>query len=274
MAKASDRGAVAVASAEPRGENVVDILNPDGKGPIVLVCEHASNHIPPEFGDLGLAAEARLSHIAWDPGAYPVAKAMSALLDAPLLSPRVSRLVYDCNRPPEAESAMPARSEIFDVPGNAGLDAAQRAARATRFYHPFREALAAFLDRRIAAGETPVLITVHSFTPVYNGVPRHLDVGILHDADSRLADAMLELCGGATDLRFRRNQPYGPDDGVTHTLRLHALPRGLMNVMIEIRNDLIAESGSQRAMAERLSRCASGALAALGGGTARPRTAG
>lgn len=250
----------------PGVDEVVGTINPPGAAPILLVCEHASRHIPAAFGDLGLSDEARRSHIAWDPGALAVAEGMAAALDAPLLFQRVSRLVYDCNRPPEAESAVPARSEIYAIPGNEGLSAEARAARVSRYYLPFRAALDDLVDRRTGAGQRPAIVTVHSFTPVYNGVRRTLDIGILHDADARLADAMLAVADAGD---VRRNEPYGPEDGVTHTLRTHAIPRGLLNVMIEIRNDLIADPESQRAMAARLSGWVRGALAAIGGNSAR-----
>ncbi len=61
----------------------------------------------------------------------------------------------------------------------------------------------------------------------------------------------------------RRNSPYGPADGVTHTLKLQALSRGLPNVMFEVRNDLVREGAQQAAMAERLGDLILAALAAL-----------
>ncbi|MFC6490697.1 N-formylglutamate amidohydrolase, partial [Nitratireductor sp. GCM10026969] len=98
---------------------IVETINAEGAGTVVLSCEHAANFIPPEFADLGLAREVLESHIAWDPGASAVARHLSRHLDAPLVAQRVSRLVYDCNRPPDAEAATPARSEAYAVPGNA-----------------------------------------------------------------------------------------------------------------------------------------------------------
>lgn len=239
----------------------VEVVNPDGGGGFVLVCEHAGNYIPPELGDLGLPPGLMTSHIAWDPGALPVARELSRLLDAPLVAQRISRLVYDCNRPPEAASAIPEHSETHRVPGNVGLSVAARQSRVEAVYQPFHAAVAGRLDACVA----PVLVTVHSFTPVYNGVQRDLDVGILHDSDSRMADAMLRHSGAADGLTVRRNEPYGPADGVTHTLCRHALPRGLGNVMIEIRNDLIRDGGSQQAMASRLARWLTAARRALAG---------
>lgn len=244
---------------------VVETINAEGAGPVVLACEHASNLVPAQFTDLGLGAQALESHIAWDPGARAVAFRLSALLDAPLVAQRVSRLVYDCNRPPHSADAMPAQSETYTIPGNGGLTADERARRAELYYEPFRAALAACLDARLAGTNAPALVTIHSFTPVYFGVPRDVGLGILHDRDSRLADALLTSLAGESGWNVRRNEPYGPEDGVTHTLAVQALPRGLDNVMIEIRNDLIADAAGQEKVARLLARHLQKALAAPSG---------
>lgn len=245
----------------------VDLINPAGRGGFVLVCEHAANFIPPALQGLGLAPGLDTSHIAWDPGALAVAREMARILDAPLVAQRVSRLVYDCNRPPEAASAIPEISEVHPVPGNAGLSPAARQARVDAVYLPFRDALAACLDARQGAGGAPAVVTVHSFTPVYMGRKREVEVGILHDTDHRFADAVLQQADAEPDLKVRRNQPYGPADGVTHTLQVHALPRGLENVMIEVRNDLVRDDASQRAIAAMLARWMVAARAGLATGT-------
>jgi predicted N-formylglutamate amidohydrolase len=241
-------------------DEVVEVINPSGTGAFVIVCEHASNFIPAEYGGLGLDEAVRASHIAWDPGALAVAETLSARLDAPLVAQRVSRLLYDCNRPPEAAAAMPAVSEVYPIPGNAGLSPVDRQARTDRFYAPFRDTLAACIDRRIEAGCRPAIITVHSFTPVFKGARRSTELGILHDTDTRFADALLEATKTGMDLNIERNQPYGPADGVTHTLLEHGITRGLLNVMLETRNDLLETPASQTEIGEWLARCASEAL--------------
>ena len=223
-----------------------EVINPNGAGPVVILCEHASPHIPAVYDGLGLAAADRLSHAAWDPGALDLARHLSKALDAPVVASCVSRLVYDCNRPPEAASAMPERSELIEVPGNRGLSQADRDGRTQAIYQPFCDAVAQVLDRR---GPETVVVTVHSFTPVYFGKPRAVELGLLHDADSRLADAMLGHAGKLANRKTARNEPYGPADGVTHSLQLHAVSRGLANVMIEVRNDLLATEDMAAGMA-------------------------
>ncbi|MDU8942035.1 N-formylglutamate amidohydrolase [Ovoidimarina sediminis] len=201
---------------------------------MLIVCEHASRHVPDRYGDLGLGKEALSSHIAWDIGALDLARDIARRLGAPLINARVSRLVYDLNRPPEVSAAIPDRSEIYDIPANRNLDATARAERVETTYRPWREALA----QAIRDSGARALITVHSFTPVYFGERRETTVGILHDRDLRLADIVLEEAG-EQGREWDRNSPYGPEDGVTHTVRI-AEDAGLLPLMIEVRNDLLA----------------------------------
>lgn len=211
------------------------VLNPRGATAALLVCEHASRFIPAALSGLGLDAAAACSHAAWDIGAMDLSVELMGALDAPLVYSRVSRLVYDCNRPPHRADAMPAQSEVFAIPGNTDLSEADRNQRARDVYHPFRQLLSDTLETR--PGPT-VLITIHSFTPVYQGNTRDVELGILHDSDDRAAQLLLRAAEGS-GLRAALNEPYSATDGVTHTLREHAIARGLPNVMIEVKNDLI-----------------------------------
>ena len=158
-------------------------------------------------------------------------------------------MVYDCNRPPEVPSSNPAKSELIEVPGNRNLSIAERQARADAIYYPFCAAVSDVLDVR---GPDTVVVTIHSFTRVYLGKPRSVEVGLLHDSDSRLADAMLNRADMLPNREIARNEPYGPEDGVTHSLKKHALSRGLANVMIEVRNDLLRTPEDIAGMAKEL----------------------
>lgn len=237
-------------------------------GPALIVCEHASAAIPAEWGTLGLAAAARRAHIAWDPGALGLARGLAARLGAGLVHAPVSRLVYDCNRPPDAAGAMAARSEDYDVPGNAGLSAAMRQRRVEAVYLPFHDGLRAEIARRMIEGPAPVIVTVHSFTPTWFGRQRAVEFGVIHDDDPRLARAVLAEAAG-TGLKTELNAPYAAADGVTHTLRLQALPFSLGNVMLEIRNDLIATPAAEAAMADLLAPVLARAIARCEGGPAQ-----
>lgn len=217
---------------------------------MLILCEHASNRIPACLHDLGLKRDTLDSHVAWDPGAQAVARSLQERMQAVLVSGAISRLVYDCNRPPDAPSAMPERSEVYDIPGNRGLGPDQRAERIDKVYHPFVSAVAEAFDRH---GRTlEIMVTIHSFTPIYHGQRREVELGLLHGADDRLAQAMMRLKPADLAHDTRLNAPYSAADGVAHSLDLHGTTRGLPNVMIEIRNDLIRSPAQQDAMAARL----------------------
>jgi predicted N-formylglutamate amidohydrolase len=226
-----------------------DIINASGTSPYVLICEHASNALPRALGTLGLSDADMKRHIAWDIGAEGTSRILSRLLDAPLIMQRYSRLAYDCNRPPEADGAMPEMSEVFEIPGNKNLLPSARLARTCEIYRPFHRAIEDFLDHRAAEKRHTIIVTMHSFTPVYKGRPRDFDVGFLFDRDNWLANFLIKAF--PTD-KARLNEPYGPKDGVMHTTNLHAAPRGLRHVMIEIRNDLIANHAGQNTWANNL----------------------
>ncbi|MEX0349712.1 MAG: N-formylglutamate amidohydrolase [Paracoccaceae bacterium] len=212
------------------------VLNPHGTAAMLLVCEHASRFIPAALDGLGLADEAARSHAAWDPGAMELSVELMGALDAPLVHSRVSRLVYDCNRPPEAEGAVLPHSERFEIPGNQNLSAAQYAQRERDIYAPFNNLLAQVIAKRDAP---PLIVTIHSFTPVYNGMRRDVQLGILHDEDNQAAQLLYDKAIGC-GLNVALNEPYSARDGVTHTLREHGTKNELANVMIEVRNDLLA----------------------------------
>lgn len=244
-------------------EGAVVIEGGAAAGPFVLVCEHAANAFPARWGDLGLSSEDRAAHIAWDPGALGLARGLAKRLEAALVRATTSRLIYDLNRPPQSKGAMAARSEIYTIPGNEGLTPEARRDRTQALYLPFHAALRGLLAERLALGQSPVVITIHSFTPLWHGEPRAVEFGIIHDADPALAKAILTEAQMQTPLDVRLNAPYSAADEVTHTLALQATPMGLRNAMLEIRNDLIADPAAQEAMAERLAPVLLAALARL-----------
>ncbi len=228
----------------------VEILNPNGAAPVVMVCEHASNSIPDQFIN-PLPDSVMLSkHIAWDPGARTLALELSSLFDAPLVCSKISRLIYDCNRPPDSESAIPVKSEMYEIPGNLNLSESERQSRIDEIYTPFHNTLSALIHDKLARGTRPALVTVHSFTPSYFNQVRLTEIGILHDLDSRMADLMLDVAPQVCRFLVERNKPYGPEDGVTHTLRVHAIQHLLPNVMLEIKNDLLTTTVEIKAMAD------------------------
>ncbi|WP_315925303.1 N-formylglutamate amidohydrolase [Mesorhizobium sp. SP-1A] len=230
----------------------VRVTNPGGKGAYVLTCDHASNFLPPEYGTLGLPESELGRHIAWDPGALPVARRMAEMLDAVLIETCLSRLVLDCNRALDAPGLIPTVSETTRIPGNAALSAAEREARIARCWRPFHEVVDSVIRDRLAAGLETRLVSVHSFTPVYKDVGRPWHVGIIHDDDERLAAPLVAALKRSDGIVVGANEPYSPADGVYFTLEKHARSRGLPCAMIEIRNDEIGDVAGQAAWAGRL----------------------
>lgn len=235
------------------GAATVKVTNPGGSSPYLFTCDHASNFMPSEFGTLGLDPSELVRHIAWDPGALPVAKLMARALDATLIETCVSRLVIDCNRPLDAPNLISEVSENTTIPGNANLTQAEREARIDLAWRPFHEAIERAIDERIAKGRETRLVSVHSYTPVYLGKARPWHIGIIHDEDERIAAPLLRALNAVAGIVVGANEPYSPADLVYFTLERHARSRGLACAMIEIRNDEIGSEAGQARWAERLS---------------------
>jgi predicted N-formylglutamate amidohydrolase len=240
------------------GWTAVQVVNSSGQGPVLLICEHASNSIPDDYA-LGLSADTQASHAAWDIGALDVAIALSGKLDAPLVAGGVSRLVYDCNRPLTAPDCIPARSEIFEIPGNANLSDQEKQDRFDRVHTPFHDAV----DKQSRQMAPKLVVTVHSFTPIYNGIKRDVDLGYLYHSDPSAAQAMLAQEQANGTYKSALNEPYAAVDGVTYSLNKHGEAHGLPCVMIEIRNDLIDTDEKAQAMAQHLSASLTAAFPTL-----------
>jgi predicted N-formylglutamate amidohydrolase len=228
--------------------------NAAGRSPFLLTCDHYGRSIPAILGDLGLPAAELARHIAWDPGIAGVADALSKHLDAHLIAQRYSRLVIDCNRPPDAPSSIPRISETTTIPGNEALarDAAETRRRA--IFDPYHRHIAEVIDRRGREGIPTVLVALHSFTPVYAGIARPWHIGTLYHRDTRLPPLLLKLLRAESDLVVGDNEPYAVSDETDYTIPVHGEARGLMNTGIEIRQDLIADPAGQRQWADRLAR--------------------
>ena len=233
------------------GQSVCDVLNADASSDWLIICEHASAHIPGQYADLGVTPADRYSHIAWDPGAAEVSRRLGERLAATVVLHRYSRLLFDCNRSLEHPDAIREVSEGRPIPGNQGLAAHERQARAEQYYHPFHERISALLDAREEADRRTRLVTIHSFNPVYLGAIRHVELGIIgHDTETLALNLYDTLHGKLPNVAW--NEPYSAADDVTHTVERHSAPRDLKAVMVEIRNDLIATADGQRLWANHL----------------------
>jgi predicted N-formylglutamate amidohydrolase len=228
--------------------------NAAGRSPFLLTCDHYGRLIPRLLGDLGIAESELVRHIAWDIGIAGVAERLATHLDAHLLAQRYSRLVIDCNRPPHVASSIPIISEATTIPGNEGLSRESAATRRAQIFEPYHRRIDAVIDQRLAAGRPTVLVSLHSFTPVYAGIARPWHVGTLYHRDKKLPPLLLKLFRAEGDLVVGNNEPYAVSDETDYTIPAHGEARGLMNSGIEIRQDLIGDQSGQQQWADRLAR--------------------
>jgi len=232
----------------------VEHVDREGKTPVLLTCDHASRRVPRALDNLGLD-EAKLSlHIGWDIGAAAVTRDLAARLDAPAVLAGYSRLVIDCNRNIEDPTSIPRVSDGIEVPGNRDLTAEQRTQRVEAIFRPYHGAIEAALDRFAARGVHPAVFSVHSFTPTMNGFNRPWHIGILWDKDPRIPVPLMAALRREKGLVVGDNEPYSAREPAGHSVRTHAMSRGLPHVAVEIRQDLLAEHSGQREWAERLHR--------------------
>ncbi len=227
----------------------VTVVNEGGRSPVLLICEHASAFIPESDARLGLTPADLRRHIAWDIGAADLARRLSVLLDAPLFLAGYSRLLIDCNRPPGVSSSIPVTSEITDIPGNHNLSAEEVARRTAAYFTPFQASIAAFLDARTAPC---IIIGVHSFTPVFRGERRIWHAGVLYGSAVTLAARLLAGLRADPALILGENEPYRIDPAEDYTVPVHGDARGIPAVLIEVRQDLLADAAGIEAWAARL----------------------
>ena len=221
------------------------VTNRGGGSSFLLIGDHAGRLVPGRLGGLGLDPAAFDLHIASDIGVAGLGEELARRLDACFIRQAYSRLVIDCNRRPGAEASIPAVSDQITIPGNAGLGPADIAARQAAIYQPYQDAIADELDRRGNA----LLVSLHSFTPVFQGFVRPWRAGVLHRGDSPLSDRMLAGLRRELGEMAGDNEPYRMDE-TDNTVPLHADPRGLGYLELEVRQDLIADPAGQRAMAD------------------------
>jgi predicted N-formylglutamate amidohydrolase len=211
----------------------------DGADPrVLLVCDHASNAVPPGIR-LGVPAAAMREHVAWDIGAAAVTEAVAEALGCRAWLATASRLVVDCNRTPD--HAIAQKSDGIVIAGNVGLSADERAARLA-LHHGFHDGLDAQLDRLAPT----LLVSVHSFTPALASAPhpRPWPIAILWNRDMRGAELGLAALAGEAGLGgpVGANEPYS-GKVLNYTMDRHAEARGIPYLGFEIRQDLISDAG-------------------------------
>ena len=229
-------------------------LNAAGRSPFLLTSDHYGRILPRALADLGVAEAELVRHIAWDIGIAGVAERLAEMLDAHLIAQRYSRLVIDCNRPPGAASSIPVISEATTIPRNEGISEDEREARRHEIFEPYHRRIDAAINERLHDKRPTVLVSLHSFTPVYAGVARPWHIGALYNRDTVLPQLLLKHLRAESDLVVGDNEPYAVNDLTDYTIPVHGEARGLVNTGIEIRQDLIADQSGQQQWAERLAR--------------------
>lgn len=231
----------------------VETLVPASDTALLLVCDHARNDLPDEVGTLGLPAEQFSRHIAYDIGARAVTLELARLTGAGAVLSTFSRLLIDPNRGEDDPTLVMRLSDGAIIPGNHPIAPEELAHRLTRFHQPYHAAIRAALDAIVARGEVPVILSIHSFTPIWRGHPRPWHAGILWDNDPRFARPLIEALRRDPHLVVGDNEPY---DGALENdcMFRHGTLRGFAHAIIEIRQDLIADTAGAHGWAERLAR--------------------
>jgi predicted N-formylglutamate amidohydrolase len=233
-----------------------------GAGPLLFICDHAANAIPPSYGTLGLEEGAFAAHIASDIGAAEVTRVLAAAFSAPAVLGRWSRLLIDLNRGVDDPTLVMQLSDGRIIPGNRALSPAEIAHRIAKFHAPYHEAVRTAITDARAKGFVPAILSMHSFTPVWKGQNRPWEVGVLWDRDGRLAQPLLKELSGA-GFTVGDNQPYS-GELENDSLYVHGTMNGLPHVLVEIRQDLIANGDAAGAFALRLKPIIEQALTAMG----------
>ena len=228
------------------------VVNEPGASRFLLTADHAGCLIPRALGDLGLSAAERVRHIAWDIGIAGVTRGLAVALDATAVLQTYSRLVIDCNRDPGVPSAFPQVSEATPVPGNVGLSAADKVARRTAVFDPYHAEIVRLLAGR--QGRRTIYLAMHSFTPVYLGVAREVEIAVLYNRNPRASHLLAQLLREEAGLVVGENDPYQVSDETDYGVPVHAERGGLDYIEIEIRQDLIQDEAGQAAWAARLAR--------------------
>lgn len=232
---------------------MVEIINPDGTFPCLLVCDHASAHIPPEYDSLGLQDGWESRHIAIDIGIERVVRYLSSRLDAPAVLAGQSRLLLDTNRWIADVQSIPEVSDGVLIPGNRNLSDAERLDRHERYFWPFHTAIAEHINRLRTRYDTPMFFALHSCTrQLAHGASRTMDGGTIWHEDGHFAQAIARHLQDVFCLAITDNEPYSGIGGGAFTIDYHTWGTGIASCGFEIVNDLISTDAEQSQWAERL----------------------
>ncbi|MCW8904210.1 N-formylglutamate amidohydrolase [Sedimenticola sp.] len=214
-------------------------LNSESPSPLLLLCDHASNRVPQKLAHLGLDLNVFGMHVAYDIGCEKLTRLLSSRFNATALLANYSRLVIDLNRHPGDGSSIPEVSDNIEIPGNHALTPEQIGQREEALFWPYHNRIERILGRIVSRGQTPVLCSIHSFTPIFRGFQRPWHIGVLWDRDQRLSTPLLESLRSARRFRVGDNEPYHARNPVGYTMDVHGEKNGYPHLLLEIRQDLI-----------------------------------
>lgn len=216
-------------------------------GPFVIVCDHATNFVPPELQNLGISEADLNRHIGWDIGAAAIARILADRFDSPLTLGRVSRLVIDCNRQLDAFDLIPEISDGTVIPGNQNLSVQAKQDRIDRYFYTYHDAV----EKTLAGREDKIFLSVHSMTDRMRGIFRPWPIAFSSDEDRTLVEPMLAALRVGAEFPVGDNEPYNLDPTVDYSTPFHAIRRGMRHLQVEFRQDEITDEAGQRLWAER-----------------------
>jgi predicted N-formylglutamate amidohydrolase len=239
-----------------------EIVNATGRAPLVIACDHASNAVPPDIGNLGVSDADMQRHIAWDIGAAAISRHLAKAFDAPAILCGTSRLVIDCNRQLRDPTLIPMTSDGTTIPANEGLSPEQRAHRISAFFDTYHQACRQVIDARCAAGRRPLFLAVHSMTDQMRGQSRPWEIALSSNENRRATDPALAGLRKTDGIVVGDNEPYDMNTDEDYSTPEHALSRGLDYLQVEFRQDLVATPEGQKRCAELFIPAVAAAIAA------------
>ncbi|KQV66143.1 N-formylglutamate amidohydrolase [Rhizobium sp. Root1220] len=219
---------------------------------MVLLGDHAMNRLPEPYGMLGLPESAFSRHIAYDIGIEGLVRALSAKLGAPAVLGGFSRLLIDPNRGEDDPTLVMKISDGAIIPGNHRITDDEWNHRVEAFHRPYHNAVSETISKVAnATGKAPLVLSLHSYTPAWKGVPRRWHAAVLWDSDNRAVAPLLDLLRRDPDLIVGDNEPY---DGALKgdTMYRHCMVTGIPHALLEVRQDLIGDNAGIATWADRL----------------------
>ncbi|MES9871543.1 MAG: N-formylglutamate amidohydrolase [Candidatus Sedimenticola sp. PURPLELP] len=239
MSQATELNATSSPLLLPGDPPAWELLNGDSDNGMVILCDHARNLIPTALDSLGLDKDQFDNHIAYDIGAEDTARRLADLFRCRLFISGYSRLVIDLNRHPGDGSSIPEVSDDIEITGNRGLTTEEIICRENELFWAYHNRVSQELQQIASAGLTPLILSLHSFTPTYRGYRRPWHVGVLWDRDQRISAPLLQRLSALPDICAGDNEPYHARSPLGYTMEVHCEHNGFPHVLLELRQDLI-----------------------------------